>query len=311
MSWIAERVTIVAEVTVRRLGQIMQAAFAVLIDHPEGLRAGEVIRQVENRLPPTPFEAASYPRNPRTRRFDKLVRFVTIYPVKAGWLLKDAGRWTITTAGIQAFQDHPDPEDLKRTVNRLYRDWDKTRPGPDQEPSVEDPNRSDAALTVEEAEETAWQEIEQYLAAMNPYDFQNLVAALLHAMGYHVAWVAPPGRDGGIDILAYTDPLGAQGPRIVVQVRHRQEKATRDALRTLLAILGEEDVGLFVSASGFTAEAQEEARSQERRRLTLVDLAKLFGLWAEYYGRVAESDRALLPLKAVYYLGPSISTGPG
>ena len=44
---------------------------------------------------------------------------------------------------------------------------------------------------------------------MPPYQFQDLVAALLRAMGYHVAWVAPPGKDGGTDIVAYTDPLGA------------------------------------------------------------------------------------------------------
>jgi len=29
---------------------------------------------------------------------------------------------------------------------------------------------------------------------MNPYDFQNLVAALLTAMVYRVSWVPPPGR---------------------------------------------------------------------------------------------------------------------
>src|SRR5581483_1369220 len=43
----------------------------------------------------------------------------------------------------------------------------------------------------------------------------GLVAALLRAMGYHVSWVAPPGPDRGVDIIARTDPLGAtlQGSR--------------------------------------------------------------------------------------------------
>lgn len=44
---------------------------------------------------------------------------------------------------------------------------------------------ADASSTLEEAEETAWNEIEEYLKAINPYDLQKLVAALLRAMGYH------------------------------------------------------------------------------------------------------------------------------
>ena len=65
----------------------------------------------------------------------------------------------------------------------------------------------DVASTIEEAEEAAWAEIEKYLQNMPPYDFQNLVAAPLRAMDYHVSWIAPPGPDKGIDILAHTDPL--------------------------------------------------------------------------------------------------------
>jgi len=38
-------------------------------------------------------------------------------------------------------------------------------------------------------------------------------------MGYHVAWVAPPGPDGGVDVIAQSDPLGINGPRIKVQVK--------------------------------------------------------------------------------------------
>ena len=43
---------------------------------------------------------------------------------------------------------------------------------------------------------------------MQRYDFQDLVADLLRGMSYRVSWVAPPGKGGGIDIVAYTDPPG-------------------------------------------------------------------------------------------------------
>jgi restriction system protein len=33
-------------------------------------------------------------------------------------------------------------------------------------------------------------------------------------MGYYVDWVSLPGPDRGIDIIAYTDPIGVKGPRL-------------------------------------------------------------------------------------------------
>jgi restriction system protein len=161
-----------------------------------------------------------------------------------------------------------------------------------------------AATTLEEAEESAWSEIEEHLTQMNPYDFQNLVAGLLRGMGYHVSWVSPPGPDKGIDVIAHTDPLGITGPRVKVQVKRKSEKTTIDGIRSLLALLGEGDVGLFVSTGGFTRDAEDEARRQENRRMMLVDLKRLFDLWVEHYDDVPEEYRRLLSLKPVYFLVP-------
>ncbi|MGH9792575.1 MAG: restriction endonuclease, partial [Candidatus Acidiferrales bacterium] len=161
-----------------------------------------------------------------------------------------------------------------------------------------------AAATLEEAEESAWTEIEQRLQSMPPYDFQALVAGLLRAMGYYVSWVSPPGPDKGLDIMATHDPLGTTAPRIKVQVKRRGEKVNAEGLRAFMALLGEQDVGIFVSTGGFTSEAESEARTQEKRRITLLDLEKLFDLWVGHYDKIAEADRRLLPLRPVYYLAP-------
>lgn len=140
---------------------------------------------------------------------------------------------------------------------------------------------------------------------MHPYDFQNLVAALLRAMGYHVSWIAPPGPDKGIDILAHTDLLGTSVPRIKVQVKRHDEKTSVEGLRSFMAVLGDQDVGIFVFTGGFTSDAESEARTQEKRKVTLLDLEKLFDLWIQHYSRIGESDKRLLPLKPVYYLAPT------
>ena len=133
----------------------------------------------------------------------------------------------------------------------------------------------------------------------------SLVAALLEAMGYHVQWVAPPGPDQGIDIVASTDPLGTTSPRVKVQVKRRADKIAVDGLRAFLAVVGVDDVGIFVSAGGFTKDAETEARTQESRRITLLDLERVFDLWVEYYEKIPESKRQLLPLRSVRFLAPA------
>ena len=153
------------------------------------------------------------------------------------------------------------------------------------------------SLTVEEAEEKAWEQIKHFLQNMNPYEFQELVADLLRAMDYHISWVAPPGRDRGIDIIAYTDPLGASVPRIRVQVKHRDQPTAVEGLRSFMSVLGSDDIGLFVSSGGFTSDAREEARTQERRKVTLLDLENLFDLWVEHYEKLSQEARQRFPLK--------------
>ncbi|HVE50209.1 MAG TPA: restriction endonuclease [Casimicrobiaceae bacterium] len=138
---------------------------------------------------------------------------------------------------------------------------------------------------------------------MNPYDFQNLVAGLLRGMGYHVAWVAPPGPDGGVDIVAQSDPLGINGPRIKVQVK-RSDRMDVKEMRAFLALVGDGDVGLFVSAGGFKKPAEDFVRNQERRKTMLIDLKRFFDLWVQHYDRIPEEARRLLPLKPVYFLTP-------
>ena len=294
-----------AEITKKRSGELVRKVIEVLKEHPEGLQAKDVIKQVGDSITLTSFEQSTYPNNPTVRRFEKIVRFATIGPVKAGWILKSKGRWSVTEQGLKAYKDFKDPEQFTSEVRRLYRQWAANRPEHGDEVAEEEAEVADVTGTFEEAEESAWSDIERHLRSMGPYDFQNLVAALLRAMGYHVSWIAPPGRDGGIDIVAHTDILGINMPRIKVQVKRRTDKITLEGLRSFMAVLGDQDVGLFVSAGGFTREAENEARTQEKRKITLLGLEQLFDMWLEYYSKIEEADRQLLPLKPVYFLAPS------
>lgn len=158
---------------------------------------------------------------------------------------------------------------------------------------------------MEDAEETAWDEIRSRVARMDPFDFQDLVGALLEAMGYHLVWIAPPGPDGGMDLLAQSDPLGARGPRVKGQVKRKPNvKSGEEDLRSFLAVLGDQDVGVFVSLGGGSEPAYKLARAQEKRRITLISLRGVVDLWIDHYDRIPEDRRQLLPLKAIYFLVP-------
>lgn len=293
------------EITRRRTGEMLRALFEVLMPVPEGMQAREALSALERRLTLSEYEKGEYASG--GRRFDKIVRFATVDLVKAGWLFKEKGRWTVTADGLTAFHDLPDPEAFYKEAVRLYHQWKATQPADIDESTTDAPDETTAkaaSITLEEAEEQAWSEIDQYLRAINPYEFQEIVAALLRAMGYHVSWIAPPGKDGGIDILAASDPLGTKPPRIKVQVKRQSQKVDVDGLRSFMAVLGDGDVGIFVSIGGFTKNAADEARLQEKRKITLLNNEQLFDLWVEYYGKVRDEDRRRLPLKSVYFLSP-------
>jgi len=293
------------EITRRRTGEMLRALFEVLIPLPEGMRAREALSALEKRLTLSEYEKGDYASG--GRRFDKIVRFATVDLVKAGWLFKEKGRWTVTADGLKAFQTFPDPEAFYKEAVRLYHQWKASQPEDiDESPdnAADETTAKAASITLEEAEEQAWSEIDQYLRGINPYEFQEIVAALLRAMGYHVSWVAPPGKDGGIDILAASDPLGTRPPRIKVQVKRQSQSVDVDGLRSFMAVLGDGDVGIFVSIGGFTKNAADEARLQEKRKITLLNNEQLFDLWVEYYGKLRDEDRRRLPLKSVYILSP-------
>ena len=287
---------------------MMRATFEILLPHPDGLPAREVLASTADGLTLSPFEAADYPNHPGVRRFEWIVRFSTIPFVKAGWLTKTRGVWVVTDEGRAAYAAHPDPADFMRAAVTLYREWERVRPdepsgGDSAAISEVDEARIAATSTLEEAEEGAWADISAHLRALGPYEFQDLVAALLEAMGYHVAWVAPPGPDRGIDIMVGLDPLGIKDPRIKVQVKHRPDARTGpDQLRSFMAVLSDKDVGIFVASGGFTRDAESEARTQQNRRITLINLGRLVELWIEHYNEIPDAQRHLLPLRPVHYL---------
>lgn len=297
------------EVTRKRTGQLLQELFRILRQNNRSLPAKLAITKVEEKFTLTKYEAGEYKSG--GRRFGFIIRFATVDCVKAGWLLKSKGNWILTESGEAALDKYPDdPESFYKEACRLYNAWKKTQPGdesetpddlPDETPT---PESKTASITFEEAEEQAWDEIRKFISTRPPYEFQDMVASLLKTLGYHVTWIAPPGKDGGIDVLAWSDPLGLKPPRVKVQVKRQQAKVSVEGLRSFLAVLGDEDVGIFVCTGGFTKDAEDEARTQEKRKISLIDLERFVEMWTENYSRLEDAAKRKFPLQPIWFLAP-------
>lgn len=297
-----------AETTRKRTGELLRKLFEVLLKQPEGARAHDALEQVAKLIPMTPYEAGYFDSG--SRRFEKIIRFASVDCVKAGWLVKQKGTWIVTEEGARAYNAHKDPEVFAKEAARLYSKWRKETKGAtpleDASEADEKENSDDSSsITYEQAEEQAWAEVEKFLKRMHPYDFQDLVADLLRGMGYFVSWVSPPGKDGGVDIVAHPDPLGTQSPRLKVQVkRQAEQKVDRQTVQSFISTISDDDAGLFVSASGFTKDAEDFARSQERRKIMLIDLERLFDLWVQFHNKLDDAARRRFPITPIYFLTP-------
>jgi restriction system protein len=114
-----------AEISRKRVGELVRGVFHLLLPHPDGLPGKLILERLPTLIPPTDFEQSTYPKRPDIRRYEKIVRFSTINAVKAGWLTKNKGLWSLTDEGRRAFDQFPEPEGFALEGVRLYRQWQR------------------------------------------------------------------------------------------------------------------------------------------------------------------------------------------
>tara|TARA_B100000959_G_scaffold253911_1_gene285194 strand:- start:82 stop:1017 length:936 start_codon:yes stop_codon:yes gene_type:complete len=288
----------------------MHAALAILKEAGGELPRKEIMEVMPSRIKSqgyelTEWELEKYEKTGYTR-WRSMLSYYSLGLSKAGYIRKAKGVWYLTSEGEAASK--LGARELLDDVNEKYRVWESNRK--DEEPVQQIENNQSAAplsnqtLELEQLEEEAREGIRSHIKALNPYDFQDLVAALLRAMGYFTPFISPKGRDGGIDIIAYQDPLGSKSPRIKVQVKHRPEASIAvDDIRGLTGLLNKDgDIGLFVTSGRFTSESERFSRDSHIH-IKLIDGSTLIDLWMEFYSKLTDEDKNRLPLHQIYFLG--------
>lgn len=272
------------------------AALTILRDNGRELPVRELLTRVEKQVEFDDWERAPY-QGTANIRWHWILYFYSIDCTKAGFLIKKKGIWYVTPEGEAALKQGP--ERLLEEATKAYRQWKAAQ----RKTQVEEPPvPKDTEIALDDIEQKAMDGLEKFVNAKNPYEFQDLAAALLRGMGYHTPFIAPKGKDGGVDIIAYRDPLGTQSPRIQVQIKHRESSSSAQDVRQLMGLLQKEgDVGIFVSTGGFTPDARAAARGSHVH-VELIDLARFITLWQEFYEKLNEEDKARMPLRPVFFL---------
>jgi restriction system protein len=271
------------------------------------LSGKEIIKKIPNVVQLSDWEKERYEKTGYVR-WESILHFYSIDCIKAGFLYKQKGTWFLTEEGEKVLS--LGAIEVHELASKKYKEWalEKKKDKAENEEVHDVDSRIDEQQALKanlnQLEDQANEGIKDFLRKKNPYEFQDLVAALLRGMGYHTPFISPKGKDGGIDVFAFNDPLGATIPRIKVQVKHRPDSnVSEDDIRKLVGIINKDgDVGLFVTSGYFSSDAEKFSRSSHVH-IRLIDVDQFIEFWKEFYPKLSDEDKNLLPLQPVYFLG--------
>ena len=128
----------------------------------------------------------------------------------------------------------------------------------------------------------------------------HLINEILEADGY-LTYTAPPGPDGGVDILAGRGNFGLEGQKLCVQVKSSTSPCDVNVFRALQGTMQtfQADRGLLVSWGGFTKTALRESKTHFFA-IRLWDSQDVIEALYRSYDQLSEDLKADLPLKRIW-----------
>ncbi len=136
----------------------------------------------------------------------------------------------------------------------------------------------------EEQDKKDWREqISDILHNLDPYAFERLAQRLLRECGFSDVEVTKKSNDGGIDGTGKLRINGIFSFNVAFQCKRYKGQVGAPQIRDFRGSLGTNiEKGVLITTSSFTREAKEEASSEGKRLIDLMDGEELINKLAEY-----------------------------
>jgi restriction system protein len=244
----------------------------------------------------------------QTTRLANRVGWARTHLNKAGLIQRvDWGIYKITDEGRKIVESPPEKLDLKflDTIPR-HKEWfHKPRRGPKtteaNSATPDQPPNERIEEAFKEINDSLATELQDLMAKMDPFQFEQLVVDLLFAMGYggsraEAAKVTKKSNDEGIDGVINEDRLGLD--TIYVQAKRWQNTVGRKEIQSFVGALAGKaaNKGVFITTSSFAESATEYANTVAQK-VILIDGDRLADLMIEH--NIGVSTTRTLALKRV------------
>ena len=177
--------------------KVIFAALQILKEKGGEAPGRDVLAEVEKRVQFDDWAKATYEKSGYVR-WQSMLQFFSIDCIKAGYLIKKKGVWYITPEGENALL--LGEVGLLNAATAAYRKWKgENQPSAAQEEEgAAEESQQGLEATIHEMEQLAIEGLKKQIGLKNPYEFQDLAAAMLRGMGYYTPFVAPHGKTGAL-----------------------------------------------------------------------------------------------------------------
>ena len=277
------------------------AALRALAAAPGGqLKASALKQAIEATVPLDDWARETYASTGHTR-WRSILAFSSVGMVKAGYVSKERGVWTLLPEGRALLAKGLEPGSYVPELDRRYRIWKASQiqadtvpaartsgaaAAVDEDDALEAPDeRIDRTLTA--AHEVLAAELIATIKACEPEFFERLVVQLLLKMGYggsrqEAGRAVGRSGDNGIDGIINEDRLGLDA--IYLQAKRWEGPVGEPPIRDFKGALDAKGAqkGVFITTSSFTPAAIEAARASRHYKIVLIDGARLAELMIEH-----------------------------
>lgn len=143
---------------------------------------------------------------------------------------------------------------------------------------------------------------------LDPEQFEHFVTHLLTLVGFEATTTQLVG-DKGVDVIGTFNPEGLTDVTLRAQLKRVRSNIGIYEIQRLRGTLGTDEHGVFITTSGFTKQAREEAQTEGKKPIAIIDKEALADLILEHsdelderYKQIFALSRREIPLRERFYM---------